>query len=45
MVESPDLKARLEPQGVSLVSSTPEAFEAVIRSDTERYGKLVQPGN
>jgi len=41
-VQDPSVKARLEPQGVVLVSSAPEAFEAVIRSDAERYGKLLQ---
>ena len=42
VVQSPDVKARLEPQGVELISSTPEAFAAVLQSDAERYGKLLQ---
>lgn len=42
ILEAPDVKARLEPQGVVLVSSTPEAFDTVMRSDADRYGKLLQ---
>ena len=40
-----DVKARFEPQGVELVSSTPDKFDAVIKSDAERYGKLIKPAN
>ena len=40
-----DVKARFEPQGVELVSSAPDKFDAVIKSDAERYGKLVKPAN
>jgi tripartite-type tricarboxylate transporter receptor subunit TctC len=40
-----DVKARFEPQGVEMVSSTPDKFDAVIRNDAERYGKLVKPAN
>jgi tripartite-type tricarboxylate transporter receptor subunit TctC len=36
----PDMKARFAPQGVELVSSPPERFDAVLRSDTDRFGKL-----
>ena len=38
-----DMKARFEPQGVELVSSAPDKFDAVIRSDAERYGKIIKP--
>ena len=38
-------KARFEPQGVELVSSAPDKFNAVIRSDAERYGKIIRPAN
>ena len=38
-----DVKARFEPQGVVLVASTPEKFDAVIKADTERYGKIIKP--
>ena len=37
---SPDLTARFAAQGVNLVSSPPERFEAILRSDIERFGKL-----
>jgi hypothetical protein len=30
---------------VELVSSAPDKFDAVIRSDAERYGKLIKPAN
>jgi tripartite-type tricarboxylate transporter receptor subunit TctC len=40
-----DVKKRFEPQGVELVSSAPDKFDAVIKSDAERYGKLVKPAN
>jgi tripartite-type tricarboxylate transporter receptor subunit TctC len=42
ILKMPDIKARFEPQGVDLVTGTPEAFDKTIRSDTERYGKLFQ---
>jgi tripartite-type tricarboxylate transporter receptor subunit TctC len=38
-----DVKARFEPQGVELKSSPPDTFDAVIRSDAERYGKIIKP--
>jgi tripartite-type tricarboxylate transporter receptor subunit TctC len=40
-----DVKARFEPQGVELISSPPDKFDAVIKSDAERYGKLIKPAN
>ncbi len=42
-VGAPEMKARFESQGVELVSSTPDAFEQVVRGDADRYGKLYQP--
>ena len=45
VLAAPDVKARFEPQGVELVSSAPDKFDAVIKSDAERYGKLVKPAN
>jgi tripartite-type tricarboxylate transporter receptor subunit TctC len=39
-LQSPDMKARFDPQGADLVSSTPEKFAEVVRSDTERYASL-----
>ena len=41
-----DVKARFEPQGVELKSSLPDTFDAVIKSDAERYGKIIKlPAN
>ncbi|MDQ4136184.1 MAG: tripartite tricarboxylate transporter substrate-binding protein [Pseudomonadota bacterium] len=45
-LKAADMKARFDPQGAELVSSTPEQFGEVVRSDTERYAPLFpkQPG-
>jgi tripartite-type tricarboxylate transporter receptor subunit TctC len=46
IIQEPDMKARFEPQGVDLVASAPGTFDAVVRSDAERFGKLYQkPSN
>jgi len=45
VLQAADVRARFEPQGVELVSSAPDKFDAVIKSDAERYGKLVKPAN
>jgi len=45
VLAAPDVKARFEPQGVELMSSAPDKFDAVIKSDAERFGKLVKPAN
>ena len=37
----PALIQQYQAQGVSITSSPPEAFYAELRSDAERYGKLV----
>jgi tripartite-type tricarboxylate transporter receptor subunit TctC len=38
----PDVRARLEAQGLSVTTSTPEAFAAVIKADYDRWGKVVR---
>jgi tripartite-type tricarboxylate transporter receptor subunit TctC len=43
VLAAPDMKARFVPQGVELVSSAPDKFDAVIKADTERYGKIIKP--
>jgi tripartite-type tricarboxylate transporter receptor subunit TctC len=43
VLQLPDVKARFEPQGVELVSSAPDKFDAVLKSDAERYGKIIKP--
>lgn len=42
IVEANEMKARFEAQGVNLMSSTPQAFDSILRSDAERFGKLYQ---
>jgi tripartite-type tricarboxylate transporter receptor subunit TctC len=43
ILEMPDVRARFEPHGMVLISSTPEKFDAVIKTDTERYSKIIKP--
>ena len=43
VLDMADVRARFEPQGVVLVASTPDKFDAVIKADTERYGKIIKP--
>jgi tripartite-type tricarboxylate transporter receptor subunit TctC len=38
----PDLRGRMEKQGALPVTGTPEQFDAIIRNDTERNGKLLR---
>jgi tripartite-type tricarboxylate transporter receptor subunit TctC len=42
---SKTLQAKLAAQGVFLISSTPEAFVARIKSDTEKFGPLIRSSN
>jgi tripartite-type tricarboxylate transporter receptor subunit TctC len=39
-VQSADFKARFEPQGAVVVSNSPEQFDQIIKSDTQRYSTL-----
>ena len=43
VLDMADVRARFEPQGVALVASAPDKFDAVIKADTERYGKIIKP--
>ena len=43
ILEMPDIKARFEPHGMMLISSTPEKFDTVIKTDAERYSKIIKP--
>ncbi len=38
----PDVRARLEAQGLSVTTTTPDAFAATIRADYDRRGKVVR---
>jgi tripartite-type tricarboxylate transporter receptor subunit TctC len=42
VLQMPDVQKRLESQGVVTVVSTPQAFDALIKSDTERFGKMLR---
>src|SRR6185436_13875838 len=42
---SPDLKARLEGQGLTLPLGTPEAFGAHVAAETARWGEVIRKGN
>jgi len=38
----PDVKEKLEVQGSFPAPTTPEQFDAIVKSDTERYGKILR---
>jgi tripartite-type tricarboxylate transporter receptor subunit TctC len=42
IMKMPDVQARWQTIGALAVTDTPEQFDAVIRADTERYGKLLR---
>ena len=42
---SPDIKERFATIGFVPVGSSPEEFAALIRSDTETWGKVIRAGN
>ena len=41
-LQDPEVRKRFADLGVEAVSSTPEQFAAFIRSETEKYGKLIK---
>jgi len=41
-VQSPDLKTKFEASGIDPVTSTPEQFTELIRSETVRYAKVIE---
>jgi tripartite-type tricarboxylate transporter receptor subunit TctC len=41
VMADPAIAKQYAAQGVSITTSTPEAFETELRSDAERYGKVV----
>ena len=41
-IRSPDLKQKLEAQGISVTGSTPDAFAKLVRDDVVRWGKVVR---
>jgi tripartite-type tricarboxylate transporter receptor subunit TctC len=38
----PEVKAKLAPQGVDIVTSSPQALAQLIRADYERWGKIIK---
>ena len=42
IVHLPDMKEKLEPQGLEPVGSTPEALNAYIKEETVKYAKLIK---
>jgi len=45
VLNTPEIRQRLEASGVALVGNTPEEFNAVIRQETAKWGKVVRAGN
>jgi len=44
VLNTPEIRQRLEASGVALVGNTPEEFHAVIRQETAKWGKVVRAG-
>ena len=42
VLSSPDIKAKLAPQGIELVTQSPEEFARFIRADYEKWGKVIK---
>jgi tripartite-type tricarboxylate transporter receptor subunit TctC len=42
IVRAPDLKSQFEVLGYDAVGSSPEAFAAFIRAESEKYAKVVK---
>jgi tripartite-type tricarboxylate transporter receptor subunit TctC len=38
----PEVKAKLGPQGVDIVTSSPQALAQLIREDYARWGKIIK---
>jgi tripartite-type tricarboxylate transporter receptor subunit TctC len=45
VVQSADVKSKFEPQGAFMVSNSPEQFDQIIKSDTQRYAPLFKDAN
>lgn len=41
-LHAPEVRDRLSKQGVEVVVNTPGEFDALIRRDTERYGRIMK---
>ena len=45
VLQLPDVKARFEPQGVVLVSTSPDRFDEILKEDVQRYATLFKLSN
>ena len=45
VLQLPDVKARFEPQGVVLVSTSPDRFDQILKDDVQRYATLFKLSN
>jgi tripartite-type tricarboxylate transporter receptor subunit TctC len=41
-IDSPRLKEAFRQEGADPLNASPEEFEALIRAESEKYGKLIQ---
>ena len=42
VLRDPELKKRIEDQGMTVVTSTPAQFDALIRADMQRWAKIIK---
>jgi tripartite-type tricarboxylate transporter receptor subunit TctC len=42
ILNSPELKAKLGPQGIELVTNSPADFAKFIREDNAKWGKIIK---
>ena len=42
ILNSPELKARLGPQGIELVTNSPAEFARFIREDNAKWGRIIK---
>jgi tripartite-type tricarboxylate transporter receptor subunit TctC len=45
IIKSPEMQAKLAAQGVVPIASTPEGFTSVIKSETEKWAKVIKAAN
>jgi tripartite-type tricarboxylate transporter receptor subunit TctC len=45
VLATPEIKAKLGPQGIELVTNSPAEFARLIRADYEKWGKVVKEAN
>jgi tripartite-type tricarboxylate transporter receptor subunit TctC len=45
VLQMPDVRTRMERQGIETRVTSPEAFNAILKADTARFGRLFKPPN